>query len=126
MHYYKITLVHIFNDYYLFVRSILERIIIISRSIIIDGAVLYFAFISRGLSLAGYYRILRLVCFMDALFFKRYYAWALMFRNTRNSPASWNLMNHPGSNFTLSLVLTSLIAVLERSLSSTHPSCTCM
>ena len=100
--------------------------IIISRSIIIDGAVLYFAFISRVLSLAGYYRILQLVCFMDALFFKRYYAWALRFRNTRNSPASWNLINHPGSNFTLSLVLTSLIAVLERSLSSTHPSCTCM
>ena len=65
--------VHIFYDYYLFVRSILVRILfrIISpyvHSIIIDGAVLYFAFISRVLSLAGYYRILRLVCFMDALF----------------------------------------------------------
>lgn len=27
MHYYKITLVHIFNDYYLFVRSILELLL---------------------------------------------------------------------------------------------------
>ena len=101
-------MVHIFYNYIFLCLPILHLIFIISPYVVLLLMAPYYILLS---SLA-YYLSRVIIAFFDSYvlwmhFFKRYYAWALMFRNTRNSPASWNLINHPGSNFTRSPVLTS-------------------